>query len=150
MSRGVHVRSPIASAQMPSARLARLVVQCRDRPGIVAAVARFLADRDANITSSAQHSTDPEGGWFFLRLEFDLPGGEVDALRATLGAEVAQAFGMQWRLARADERQRVALLASREEHCLLDLLWRRRRGELRAVIVVVIANPPDHRSDVEA
>jgi len=130
--------------------LVRLVVQCRDRPGIVAAVARFLADRGANITSSAQHSTDPEGGWFFLRLEFDLPGGEVDALRAAFGAEVAQAFGMQWRLARADERQRVALLASREEHCLLDLLWRRRRGELRADIVVVIANHPDHRADVEA
>jgi len=57
---------------------------------------------------------------------------------------------MQWRLARADERQRVALLASREEHCLLDLLWRRRRGELRADIAVVIANHPDHRADVEA
>jgi formyltetrahydrofolate deformylase len=57
---------------------------------------------------------------------------------------------MQWRLARADERQRIALLASREEHCLLDLLWRRRRGELRAEIGVVIANHPDHRADVEA
>src|SRR3954464_7254971 len=130
--------------------LAAAVPPCRDRPGIVPAVPRQLADRDANITSSAQHSTDPEGGWFFLRLEFDLPGGEVDALRAAFGAEGAQAFGMQWRLARADERQRVALLASREEHCLLDLLWRRRRGELRADIVVVIANHPDHRADVEA
>ena len=129
--------------------LVRLVVQCRDRPGIVAAVARFLADRGANITSSAQHSTDPEGGWFFLRLEFDLPGGNVEDLRAAFGPEVADAFGMEWRLARTDERQRVALLASREEHCLLDLLWRRRRGELRADIVMVISNHPDHRADVE-
>jgi formyltetrahydrofolate deformylase len=130
--------------------LVRLVVQCRDRPGIIAAVARFLADRGANITSSGQHSTDPEGGWFFLRLEFDLPGGDVDVLRAAFGDEVAGAFGMEWRMAPADERQRVALLASREEHCLLDLLWRWRRGELRADIPLVISNHPDHRVDVEA
>jgi formyltetrahydrofolate deformylase len=130
--------------------LVRLVVQCRDRPGIVAAVARFLADRGANITSSAQHSTDPEGGWFFLRLEFDLPDADVDGLRTAFGPEVAEAFGMQWRMAPTDERQRVALLASREEHCLLDLLWRWRRGELRAEIPLVISNHPDHRADVEA
>jgi formyltetrahydrofolate deformylase len=135
---------------MPEPCLVRLVVQCRDRPGIVAAVARLLADSGANITSSAQHSTDPEGGWFFLRLEFDLPGGDVDGLRAAFAEVVAEPFAMQWRLARADERQRIALLASREEHCLLDLLWRRRRGELRAEIAVVIGNHPDHRVDVEA
>jgi formyltetrahydrofolate deformylase len=135
---------------VPTPLLVRLVVQCRDRPGIVAAVARFLADRGANITSSAQHSTDPEGGWFFLRLEFDLPSGEVEALRDAFGTEVAGPFGMEWRLARADERQRIALLASREEHCLLDLLWRRRRGELAVDVALVISNHPDHRADVEA
>ncbi|HMJ34879.1 MAG TPA: formyltetrahydrofolate deformylase [Baekduia sp.] len=135
---------------MPDAFLVRLVVQCRDRPGIVAAVARLLADSGANITSSAQHSTDPEGGWFFLRLEFDLPGGDVEGLRARFAADVAEPFAMQWRMAPAGERQRIALLASREEHCLLDLLWRRRRGELRAEIAMVIANHPDHRADVEA
>jgi formyltetrahydrofolate deformylase len=135
---------------MPDAFLVRLVVQCRDRPGIVAAAARLLADRGANITSSAQHSTDPEGGWFFLRLEFDLPGGDLAGVRAAFAEQVAEPFAMQWRLARSDERQRIALLASREEHCLLDLLWRRRRGELRADIAVVIANHPDHRADVEA
>jgi formyltetrahydrofolate deformylase len=130
--------------------LARLQVQCRDRPGIVAAVARCLADRGANIVSSAQHSTDPEGGWFFLRVEFDAPETAVEELVAAFGAEVAEPFGMEWRVARADERQRIALLASREEHCLLDLLWRRRRGELRAEVAVVVSNHPDHRDDVEA
>jgi len=135
---------------MATSTLARLVVQCRDRPGIVAAVARFLADRGANITSSAQHSTDPEGGWFFLRLEFDLPGGDVDALRAGFGPDVAEPFAMGWRLTQAGERQRVALLASREEHCLLDVLWRVRRGELPAEIPLVISNHAQHRSDVEA
>jgi formyltetrahydrofolate deformylase len=135
---------------MPEHSLARLVVQCRDRPGIVAAVARFLADRGGNITSSAQHSTDPEGGWFFLRLEFDLPGGDVGALRQEFARDVAEPFAMEWRLAAAGERQRVAILASREEHCLLDLLWRWRRGELRADVRLVISNHEVHRADVEA
>jgi formyltetrahydrofolate deformylase len=135
---------------MLRAVLVRLQVQCRDRPGIVAAVARCLADFGANITSSAQHSTDPEGGWFFLRVELDLPEEALGALTEVFGSEVAEPFGMRWRVARADERQRIALLASREEHCLLDLLWRRRRGELRAEIAVVIANHADHRADVEA
>ena len=130
--------------------LARLQVTCRDRPGIVAAVARFLADRDANIVSSAQHSTDPEGGWFFLRLEFDLPGGGLDALEGDFGRDVAERFGMEWRLVAAGRRPRVAILASREDHCLLDLLWRRRRGELVMDVPVVISNHPDHRGDVEA
>jgi formyltetrahydrofolate deformylase len=134
----------------PETTLVRLVVQCRDRPGIVAAVAQFLADRGANITSSHQHSTDPEGGWFFLRLEFDLPGGDVEALREEYASQVAGPFGMQWRMARSDERQRVAVLASREEHCLLDLLWRWRRGDLPAELPLVISNHPDHRTDVEA
>jgi formyltetrahydrofolate deformylase len=129
--------------------LARLQVTCRDRPGIVAAVARFLADREANITSSAQHSTDPEGGWFFLRLEFDLPSGELGALEREFGPAVATPFAMEWRLTAAGARQRVAILASREDHCLLDLLWRRRRGELAMEVPVVISNHPDHRADVE-
>jgi formyltetrahydrofolate deformylase len=130
--------------------LARLQVTCRDRPGIVAAVARFLADRRANITSSAQHSTDPEGGWFFLRLEFDLPDGDLAGLERDFGPEVARPFDMEWALAAASERPRVAILASREDHCLLDLLWRRRRGELAIDVPVVISNHPDHRADVEA
>jgi formyltetrahydrofolate deformylase len=130
--------------------LARLQVTCRDRPGIVAAVARFLADREANITSSAQHSTDPEGGWFFLRLEFDLPGGDLPALDADFERDVAGAFAMEWKLTAGDERPRVAILASREDHCLLDLLWRRRRGELAMEVPLVISNHADHRADVEA
>jgi formyltetrahydrofolate deformylase len=125
-------------------------VQCRDRPGIVAAVAQFLADRGANITTSAQHSTDPEGGWFFLRLEFDLPSDALEELRGAFGPQVADRFAMEWRLAPTDVRRRVALMASREDHCLLDLLWRVRRGELRADIALVISNHDEHRAGVEA
>jgi formyltetrahydrofolate deformylase len=128
--------------------LARLVVQCRDRPGIVAAVARFLADRGANITSSYQYSTDPEGGWFFQRVEFD-GGGRLNELGEAFGREVAEPFEMEWRLSRTDERQRVAILASHEDHCLLDLLWRWRRTELRADVVMVISNHDGLREVVE-
>ncbi|MBI5105269.1 MAG: formyltetrahydrofolate deformylase [Solirubrobacterales bacterium] len=145
--------------------LARLQVQCRDRPGIVAAIARFLADRGANITSSAQHSTDPEGGWFFLRMEAEVAatggaagagaagGAEADALaalREAFAAEVAEPFAMEWRLAPVGERVPVALLASREDHCLLDLLWRWRRGDLPMDVVAVVSNHELVRRDVEA
>src|SRR3954464_8726376 len=130
--------------------LAAAVPPCRDRPGIVPAVPRHLADRDANIVSSAQHSTDPEGGWFFLRLEFDVEEGDPRDVLAGFGPGVAEPFDMEWRVARSDDRPRMAILATREDHCLLDLLWRRRRGQLRAEIPVVISNHEDLRGDVEA
>ena len=122
----------------------RLLVSCPDRPGIVAAVAGFLHAQGANITSSAQHSTDPAGGRFLMRMEFE----HTEPLDGF--AAVADELGMQWAYSRADVPKRVAILVSREEHCLLDLLWRRRSGELEADIGVVISNHEDARSDVEA
>jgi formyltetrahydrofolate deformylase len=71
-------------------------------------------------------------------------------MAAAFAREVAGAFAMEWRLSAAAERQRVALLASREDHCLLDLLWRWRRGDLPMEIPVVVSNHEDLRSDVEA
>src|SRR5213076_2848849 len=124
--------------------IARLLVSCPDRHGIVAAVSGFLAEADANILSSDQHSTDPEGGTFFMRMEFRLE--RLEERRAELerafAVQVAQPFDMEWRFAYAAERKRMALLASREDHCLLDLLWRRRRGELDTDVVGVISNHP--------
>jgi formyltetrahydrofolate deformylase len=141
---------PPGRASIARRMLGRLVVTCRDRPGIVAAVARHLADRGANIVSSAQHSTDPEGGWFFLRLEYDVEDGDPREALAAFGPEVAEPFAMEWRVARSDDRPRMAILATREDHCLLDLLWRLRRGELRADVPVVISNHEDLRGDVES
>src|SRR5689334_19435635 len=119
----------------------RLIVRCPDRPGIVAAIADYLFQRGANILSSAQHS----GEQFSLRMEFehdeDVAGGF---------GEVAERFDMQVSFARADVPKRMAILVSREEHCLLDLLWRARRGELFAEIPVVISNHEDARRDVES
>ena len=130
---------------------ARLLASCPDRHGIVAAVSGFLSDSDANILSSDQHSTDPEGGTFFMRMEFRLEGLQKRRERFERDfAEVAEPLAMDWRIAYASERKRIALLASREDHCLLDLLWRRRRGELGADVVAVVSNHPDHAGDVAA
>ena len=85
----------------------RLLITCPDRHGIVAAVAGFLAAAGANIVSSDQHSTDPEGGEFFMRMEFALQGGELDALGDAFGREVAERFAMRWRLTDADRPKRI-------------------------------------------
>jgi formyltetrahydrofolate deformylase len=131
--------------------LARLVVSCPDRAGIVAAVSSFLFERGANIVASDQYSTDPFGGSFLLRMEFHLEDeASLDTVGASFGEQVGDRFDMDWRIRRADERQRVAILVSREEHCLLDLLWRWRRAELHADIVQVISNHRDAEADVEA
>jgi formyltetrahydrofolate deformylase len=127
---------------------ARLLISCADRHGIVAAVSGFLAARAANIVSSDQHSTDPEGGAFFMRMAFTIEALD-DAFAAAFAEEVAGPFAMEWRLDDAGRAKRVAVLVSREDHCLLDLLWRRRRGELHCEIPLVISNHPDHAADVE-
>ncbi|HEX4805077.1 MAG TPA: formyltetrahydrofolate deformylase [Conexibacter sp.] len=117
-------------------------MSCPDRPGIVAAVSRFLYEHGANILDADQHSTDPRGGTFFMRMAFDLDGLDED--RATFeqafAARVAEPFGMEWSIAYASERKRMAILVSREDHCLLDLLWRWRSGELDADVGLVLSN----------
>jgi formyltetrahydrofolate deformylase len=128
----------------------RLLITCPDRHGIVAAVAGFLASAGANIVTSDQHSTDPEGGEFFMRMEFTLASDDFAALGHAFAQQVGERLDMSWRLTDADAPKRMALLVSREDHCLLDLLWRHRRGELPADIPLVASNHPDHRSDVEA
>ena len=129
---------------------ARLLVRCPDRPGIVAAVSGFLHTRGANIHQSDQYSTDPEGGTFFLRQVFYLRGvsGALDELRRGFDAEVGQRFAMDWSLHDAGRPKRLALMVSREDHCLLDLLWRWRRGELDVDIGLVISNHPDLGEEV--
>jgi formyltetrahydrofolate deformylase len=138
------------SAANAAARGTRLLVSCKDRPGIVAALSRFLHERGANILASDQHTTDPDGGTFFIRMEFRQGSGEDDraAFERAFARKVAEPFGMRWRLWYAAEPKRVACLVSRYDHCLLDLLWRWRRGDLFAEIPLVISNHPDLRSEV--
>jgi formyltetrahydrofolate deformylase len=126
---------------------ARLLISCPDRHGIVAAVSGFLAERGANIVSSDQHSTDPEGGAFFMRMAFTIDALD-EGVAAGFAEEVADRFAMDWYLRDAAQPKRVAILVSREDHCLLDLLWRWRRGELHCDIPLVISNHLDSADDV--
>ncbi|HKT65357.1 MAG TPA: formyltetrahydrofolate deformylase [Burkholderia sp.] len=118
-----------------------MLVQCDDRPGVVAAVSTFLAHHGANITELGQFSTDPVGGRFFQRTVFHLPGfpALLDRMERDFAA-IAERFDMTWSLSRADHRKRVALMVSRYDHCLLDLLWRADRGDLPVDPVMVVSN----------
>jgi formyltetrahydrofolate deformylase len=129
--------------------LLRLLISCPDRPGIVASVSRFLYEAGANIVRSDQYSTDPQGGTFFLRMEFALAEDRRQGLGERFGLKVAEPLGMTWRLWDAARPKRISVMVSRYDHCLLDLLWRWRRGELGAEIVMVISNHPNLREDVE-
>jgi formyltetrahydrofolate deformylase len=148
-------RAPATDDQSTAAPAAarpplRLLMSCPDQPGIVAAVSRFLFDSRANIIRSGQYSTDPEGGTFFLRMEFTLGEDHRGGFAERFGLAVAERFGMTWRLWDAAKLKRVAILVSRYDHCLQDLLWRWRRSELGADIVLVASNWEDLRADVEA
>jgi formyltetrahydrofolate deformylase len=123
---------------------ARLLVICPDRPGIVAAVSGFLFDQGANIVDSAQHSTDPTEGVFLMRVEFSLPGlaARREELETTFAFEVAERFGMHWQLS-PNRLRPIAILVSRPDHCLVDLLWRHGRGQIPAELALVISNHPD-------
>lgn len=123
--------------------LATLLVSCPDRRGIVAALAQVLAGHGANILDSDQH-TDRDAGQFFQRIRFDLAELTTDKLTLQRAvAEVAGRFQLKYRIEYAERRQRVALFASRQDHCLIDLLLRHRSGELGCDIPLVISNHPD-------
>jgi formyltetrahydrofolate deformylase len=139
----------------PPRYTARLLIACPDRPGIVAAVSGFLFEQGANIVSSHQYSSDPTGGRFFLRTEFFLPDPPHspqarELLREHFETEVARRFQMDWELRYWGQPRRVAILVSRHDHCLVDLLWRWRRGELDAEVTAVISNHPDLEGEARA
>ncbi len=130
----------------------RLLIHGADRPGIVAAVSATLSAAGANIVSLDQHSTGRQHGRFFQRTVFHLPG--LAGQRATLDAELdrvlADGLGLHWRLVDAARPKRVAVFVSRADHCLLDLLWRQRRGDLAMTVQLVVSNHRDLADDVRA
>ena len=126
-----------------------LLISCPDQRGVVAAVAGFIASQGGNIVHAEQHTDDVEKV-FFQRVEFELAGmtiGRHEILPAF--SAIADSFGMNADLRFTDVRPRVAILASKQPHCLFDLLSRWRSGELPADIVSVIDNHPDHADLVE-
>lgn len=131
---------------------ARLLVQGEDQPGIVAAVTTTLQKFNANIISLDQYSTDHVGGRFFQRTEFHLPGFNAvrQELEKALEETLTKSFSLSWKLSPASQTKRVAIFASKAEQCLLDLLWRQRRGELNMTVSMVISNHPDLADEVRA
>jgi formyltetrahydrofolate deformylase len=118
-----------------------LTLSCPDQPGIVARVATTLFERGANILDAMQYD-DEETGRFFMRVVFDPGENDVAALREAL-ALVGERYAMDWRLRERKARRRVMILASQQDHCLADLIWRWRQGELAMDITAVVSNHPD-------
>lgn len=142
--------SPATADTRHTADEGRLIVRGNDRPAIVAAVSKLLAEAGANIVSLDQYSTDPAGGRFFQRTVFRLQDLAVarPELEAALDRELSDRLGLEWQLGEARKRKRVAIFASKTDHCLLDLLWRQRRGELDMQVEMVISNHPDNAEEV--
>ncbi|MFI7822640.1 ACT domain-containing protein, partial [Acinetobacter baumannii] len=136
---------------MTTANTARLLITCEDKPGIVQAVSSFLYHQGANITALDQYATEAQGGRYFMRVEFELDHlqSRKDALIQTFAANVAERYGMQWRLAFVNDIKKVGILVSKVDHALLELLWRHARGSLPCEITHVISNHEDLREAVE-
>jgi formyltetrahydrofolate deformylase len=119
---------------------AALLVSCRDRTGLVAALSDFVFRNEGNIIDADQHA-DRETGLFFMRLVWDL--GQFRLPRAAIGGavgEIAQRFDLSWQLTFSDVRPRVAILATTLPHCLYDLLLSHQLGELGGDLALVISN----------
>jgi len=116
-----------------------LTITCPDKPGIVRRVSGMIFDNGGNILDSSQFG-DRETGMFFMRVVFETDATESD-LATALGA-IAAEIELDWKLARSDRRARVLLLVSKFDHCLGDLLYRSRTGDLAMDVVGVVCNHP--------
>ncbi|MFM7379429.1 MAG: formyltetrahydrofolate deformylase [Erythrobacter sp.] len=121
-----------------------LTLACSDRPGITARVTGFLFERGANILDAQQFNDRGEAGGtdrFFMRVVFDPDGSTAESLRADF-AGLAGAFGMEWKMAREDRPRRTIIMVSKFDHCLVDLIYRWRTGELAIDPVAIVSNHP--------
>ena len=129
----------------------RLLVKCPDKPGIVSVLSTFLHNHESNIIEWSQHSTDPENGIFFIRIEFHCENLVEKSTQIERDfKEIAALHSMDYQLTYGNERMRSAIFVSREPHCLMELLWEWQNGDLDTDIVVVISNHEVARPLVEA
>jgi formyltetrahydrofolate deformylase len=134
---------------MGEAPTSRLLLACPDQPGLIARVSGFLAESGLNIVDVDQHSTAE--GRFFMRMVFDrVPDPEREGLEMRFAREIGEPFEMDYGFHQTEQVKRVAIMVSREDHCLSDLLWRWRNGDLGGELVAVISNHRDHASQVES
>lgn len=129
----------------------RLLVKCPDKPGIVSKISKFLFDHDSNIIESSQYSSDPEGGIFFLRIEFHCENLLEKSVQMEADfKEIVDTYAMEHHFTYGNERKRTAIYVSKEPYCLMELLWEWQNGDLETDIVVVISNHEVARPMVEA
>ena len=118
-----------------------LLISCPDRPGIVAAVSSFIFEHHGNICQSDQHSTDPHHGTFFMRVSFTEDSftlNQADLVRDF--TPIAEMLYMNWSVHYSRQRRRSCIFVSKLDHCLTDLLWRWKSGELTMDITCIISN----------
>lgn len=128
---------------MPEARTATLRLHCPDAPGLVAEVSRFLFERGANILDAEQHREQLDDR-FFMRVHFDRGGMKVTRKQLEAEAdELAARFEMTHALTFSEDRKQMAVMVSKTDHCLYDLLLKRRYGEIDAEVALVVSNHLD-------
>lgn len=145
------IKQKIKQFQEEKKNRGRLLIDCPDQPGIVAAVSQFLFEQGANIIESSQYSTNPHGGRFFMRIVFecdDLKAKSNDIERAF--EPIARQFSMDWKFTYVYDIKKMAIFVSKELHCLLELLWEWQNGDLMTDIALVISNHEVAREHVEA
>ena len=123
-----------------------LLFQCLDQKGIVARISDFILKHAGNIVAVNQYSTDPEGGYLFMRVEFILSQGQYD--RDILAEEfltIGREFSAQWKIIDKSKSLRMGIFVSEVDHCLIDLLYLWVSGELKVEIPFVLSNSEKHR-----
>ena len=122
-----------------------LLISCPDRKGIVATISDFVFRHNGNILHADEHA-DEESNLFLMRVEFDPAGFDIDLANfSEYFSPMAHKFEMQWRLARSNYRPKMIILVSKYDHCLVDLLYRHKSGELTCDIPLIISNHPDNQ-----
>jgi formyltetrahydrofolate deformylase len=126
-------------------KTAILLISCPDRKGLVATISDFVFRHDGNILHADEHA-DEESNLFLMRVEFDPAQFDIDlGSFSKYFSPIADKFEMTWRLAQSAYRPRMAILVSKYDHCLADLLYRHKSGELPCEIPAIISNHPDNQ-----
>ncbi len=122
-----------------------LLIACPDQKGVVATISDFVFRHNGNILHADEHA-DEESNLFLMRVEFDPADFDIDLADFPLHfGPIADKFEMRWRLARSSSRQKMIILVSKYDHCLVDLLYRHHSGELNCDIPLIISNHPDNQ-----
>ncbi|RFA33622.1 formyltetrahydrofolate deformylase [Virgibacillus dokdonensis] len=145
------MKKSIGHFKIENENKARLLIKCPDQPGIVATVSDFLYRNGANIITSDQYTLNPDGGQFFMRIEFYCPqlGEKAEQIEQAF-QPIGEQFAMNWQFVYVSQLKNVAIFVSNEPHCLMELLWESQSGGLMANIALVISNHETARETVES